>query len=246
MTQIIKQSATLRNSPVNLSWVFNDALDAVQTEPVPAETPRHFTVLIPDGASIDVADDLHELGWLNTTLELLVGANATLAYTLKATHGIEHALSGSKPVADATVLTRTINVRLCGQGARATVRCLCFGFGKKTFKFKTLQDHQAPDATSSLVIRTVLDDQSQLICHNLIKVQKDAQRTDAEQENKNILLARGARAVSIPMLEIEADDVRCQHGAAVSRLDNEHLFYLQSRGLDAQQTRQMLIESFLS
>ncbi|MBY0352831.1 SufD family Fe-S cluster assembly protein [Candidatus Babeliales bacterium] len=246
MTQIIKQSATLRNGPVNLSWIFSDQLDEVQAPPVPAETPRLFTVLIPDGASIEVTDDLHELGWINTTLELLVGTNATLTYTLKATQGIEHVLNGSQLVVDATVLNRTINVRLVGQGARATIRCLCFGFGKKTFKFKTLQDHQAPDATSSLVIKTVLDDQSQLICHNLIKVQKNAQRTDAEQENKNILLARGARAVSIPMLEIEADDVRCQHGAAVSRLDNEHLFYLQSRGLDVQQTRQMLIESFLS
>lgn len=239
VNNLTQHYATLTCSSVALSSVLPVGLDVTM--------PLQLTVEVPRNAVVTVTDDLHERGLLNTTLELLVGANATLLYTLKATQGTERLMNHEVPAeTDTTVLLRTINVRLMGQGAHATVRCLCFGFGKKVFKFKTLQDHQTSDATSSLVIKTVLDDQSQLICHNVIKVQKNAQRTNAEQENKNILLARGARAVSIPMLEIEADDVRCQHGAAVSRLDQEHLFYLQSRGLDVQQTRQMLIESFLS
>ncbi|QQR48834.1 SufD family Fe-S cluster assembly protein [bacterium] len=236
---LIKHYVTLASSSIALSSVLPAGLDVTG--------PLQLTVEVPHNATVTVMDDLHELGLVNTTLELLVGASAMLWYTLKATQGVERLMNQTLvPETDTTVLLRTINVRLMGQGAHATVRCLCFGFDKKVFKFKTLQDHQTSDATSSLVIKTVLDDQSQLICHNVIKVQKNAQRTNAEQENKNILLARGARAVSVPMLEIEADDVRCQHGAAVSRLDQEHLFYLQSRGLDAQQTRQMLIESFLS
>ena len=92
----------------------------------------------------------------------------------------------------------------------------------------------------------MLDDESKLFCHSLIRVNKQAQQTLAEQVNKNILLKNTARAVSIPTLEVLANDVRCKHGAAVSKLDAEQMFYLQSRGIDMQATRQMLVQAFLS
>ncbi len=80
----------------------------------------------------------------------------------------------------------------------------------------------------------------------MIHIKKRGQQTKAELENKNVSLGQGSRAVSIPTLEIEANDVVCKHGAAISKLDAEQFFYLQSRGIAVQQARTMLIESFLT
>jgi len=207
----------------------------------------HVVVTVPKNLTVTVIDDLHEHNLLNTKIECLVEQDAHLTYQLKAIDGVEHAFEKTKTKeSQEKIISREIIVRLIGSHAKADVKCLCFGNYGNVFKFKTLQDHQATDSTSSLVIKSVLDGNSRLHCHNLIKIQKDAQRSDAEQLNKNILLSNDARAISIPMLEIEADDVRCQHGAAISKLDDDHLFYLQSRGLDLQATKKMLIEAFLN
>ncbi len=80
----------------------------------------------------------------------------------------------------------------------------------------------------------------------MIKVEKAAQHTDAHLENKNILLSNGSRAVSIPQLEIEANDVKCGHGAAVSKLNKDDIFYLESRGINAQATQRLLVDAFLN
>src|SRR5436190_1119631 len=80
-----------------------------------------------------------------------------------------------------------------------------------------------------LTIKSVLFDESRLYCENLIRIEKDAQKVVASEQNKNLLIGEKSRVVSIPKLEVEANDVSCQHGAAISKLNNDHLFYLQSR-----------------
>ncbi|MCB9493050.1 MAG: SufD family Fe-S cluster assembly protein [Epsilonproteobacteria bacterium] len=144
-----------------------------------------------------------------------------------------------------TVVEKELEFSFVGKYAQADVQCACFGNGNRVYKVKTLQDHHATNTSSNLVVNSVLDHEAKLFCTNLIKIQKDAQQTDAQQSNKNILLARGARAVAIPQLEIEANDVKCGHGSATSKLNDEHLFYLQSRGIDHKTTRNLLINAFL-
>lgn len=143
-------------------------------------------------------------------------------------------------------LARVIKVILAGGNANADVKCLLYGDAANTFKIKTLQEHRASNATSNVVIKAVLDDEARLTCHSMIKVLPGANGTNAEQVNKNILLSRNARAVSVPMLEVLANDVKCKHGAAVSQLNGEQTFYLQSRGISAEQTRTLLLEAFLT
>ena len=111
------------------------------------------------------------------------------------------------------------------------------GHGRQHIDYDTTQEHAAPDTTSDLAFRGILRDRATAVWSGMIKVDPGAQRTDAFQESRNLLLSDGAHADAIPGLEIEANDVRCTHAATVARIDEEQLFYLQSRGLDARRGR---------
>ncbi len=143
-------------------------------------------------------------------------------------------------------LEKQLTIRLAEPGAQAWVRTNVLASGTDMVKLKTFQHHQAPDTKSELEIRAVLFDSARLWCDNLVRIDKDAQRVVASEQNKNLLLGPNARVTTIPKMEVLADDVSCQHGAAISRLNDEHLFYLQSRGLDIEQAKSLLIEGFLS
>lgn len=192
------------------------------------------------GQGIELIDDLSEQGIMRCKLHFIVQEDAQLNYLMKSIDSDELLPE------QAEIIEREITVTLAGRNAQAEVKCLCLGRGNKVYKFKTIQDHQAEAATSNVVIKSVLDDQAQLFCKGLIHIQKTAQRTAADLLNKNILLSRKAQATSIPMLEVLADDVRCSHGAAISKLDDEHFFYLQSRGLTRDDSCQLLIDAFLT
>jgi Fe-S cluster assembly protein SufD len=103
----------------------------------------------------------------------------------------------------------------------------------------------APHAKSDLLYKGALDGNARSVFRGIIKVHKGAQQTDAYQTNRNLLLSPHARADSLPNLEIEADDVRCSHGATVGQLDQEHLFYLMSRGLSRTQAERLVVLGFL-
>ncbi len=118
-----------------------------------------------------------------------------------------------------------------GPGARSDMLGLYFGAEDQHFDHNTRQDHVAPHASSDLLYKGALYGRSRAIFRGIIRVHPKAQRTDAYQTNRNLLLSEEARADSLPNLEIEADNVRCSHGATVGQLDEEELFYLMSRGL---------------
>lgn len=143
------------------------------------------------------------------------------------------------------IVEKELVVRLIGQNANADITCACHGTDSNIFTFKTMQDHQAAQTTSSLHIKAVLDDESKMTSLNMIHVEKEAQQVKAEQSCKSILLSNQAHAVAVPQLEIKTNNVACKHGAAISSLDQEQLFYLQSRGLNKAQTKEMLIKGFL-
>ena len=121
-----------------------------------------------------------------------------------------------------------------------------FADGSQHLDFDTYQEHAAPRTTSDFLFRGVLREQATTVWRGMIRVEKEAQGTDAYQENRNLLLSRQAHANSIPGLEIMANDVRCSHGATVGQVDREQLFYLMSRGLSAGEAERLIVSGFFA
>ncbi len=124
------------------------------------------------------------------------------------------------------------------------VNGVMFTEGKQHLSYHTLQHHQAPHCTSDLLYKGALQDQSRLVWRGMIKVDRDAQKTDGYQRDDNLILSEDARADSIPGLEIEADDVKCSHGATAGRVDDEQVFYACCRGLTRKEAIRMIVAGF--
>jgi Fe-S cluster assembly protein SufD len=133
---------------------------------------------------------------------------------------------------------------LAGQGATSRVTGAYFADGKQHLDYDTLQKHLAPNTTSDFAFKGALRDQARSVWRGMIKVEKDAQKTNAYQENRNLLLSPKAHADSIPGLEIEANDVRCTHGATVSQVDRDELFYCMARGLSRGEAERLIVRGF--
>ena len=131
-------------------------------------------------------------------------------------------------------------------GTHAEVVGIYFAEKEQKMSFDTLQKHIAPHAQSNLLFKGVLTDTAQTSFEGMIRVHKGAQKTNAYQKNQNILLSLGARADALPELEIEADDVRCTHGATTGPINKEELFYLMSRGLTHKEATYLLTIGFFS
>ena len=138
-----------------------------------------------------------------------------------------------------------LNAQLLGPGANSDMLGLYFGDDSQHFDHNTSQDHIAPNTSSDLLYKGALDNASRSVFRGIIKVHPKAQKTDAYQTNRNLLLSDDARADSLPNLEIQADDVRCSHGATVGQLDAESRFYLMSRGLTREQAERLVVLGFL-
>lgn len=132
-----------------------------------------------------------------------------------------------------------------GSGADAELHGVYFAHKQQHFDQRTIQYHEAPGARTNVFYKGVVKDKAHTIYQGLIRVFKGAQKTDAYQQNKNLSLNDGARADSIPSLEIEANDVRCTHGATVGKVNEEEVFYLMSRGLPRSEAKRLLVEGFL-
>jgi len=145
----------------------------------------------------------------------------------------------------ASVSRVDLNARLLGPGANSDMLGLYFGDDTQHFDHNTSQDHLAPNTASDLLYKGALDDASRSVFRGVIRVHPRAQKTDAYQTNRNLLLSDHARADSLPNLEIQADDVKCSHGATVGQLDEESRFYLMSRGLSREQAERLVVLGFL-
>ena len=137
-----------------------------------------------------------------------------------------------------------IDLDLVGSGAFGRMSGFYFAAGKQHMDHDTQQNHRAEGQTSDLLFKGALRDGSRSVWQGMINVEPGAQKTDGFQANRNLLLSKGARADSIPGLEIQADDVRCTHAATISRLEEEHLFYLMSRGIDYEEARKVVVDGF--
>ena len=145
----------------------------------------------------------------------------------------------------ASVTRVDLNARLLGPGANSDMLGLYFGDEDQHFDFNTSQDHVAEHTSSDLLYKGALDGASRAAFRGIIRVLPGAQGTDAYQTNRNLLLSPESRADSLPNLEIEADDVKCSHGATVGQLDDEAKFYLMSRGLSLIQAERLVVLGFL-
>lgn len=136
------------------------------------------------------------------------------------------------------------DVFLDGKGAAAEVNGVTFATEKQLISYYTQQTHNAPNTRSDLLYKDVVRDKARCIWRGMIKVAIDAQKTDGYQRNDSLLMSDDCRADAIPGLEIEADDVRCTHGATCGRVDEEQLFYCMCRGLNRTEAMHMIVEGF--
>jgi Fe-S cluster assembly protein SufD len=196
---------------------------------------------------------------LTTVVELVVGQNARLRFVgaqdmnekswIFGTQRAEVARDGSLDwvvvgfgSAKGKVRTETL---LAGEGANGKVTGAYAPHGRQHIDYDTTQEHGAPNTTSDLAFRGILADRSQAVWRGMIKVDPGAQRTDAFQECRNLLLSKRAHADAIPGLEILANDVRCTHAAAIAQIDKEQVFYLRTRGLAEPVATRLVIEGFM-
>ncbi len=133
---------------------------------------------------------------------------------------------------------------LVGEGAQGRMSGFYFTDGNQHLDHDTQQNHLAPHTTSDLLFKGALKGKSRSVWQGMIYVAPGAQKTDGYQANRNLVLSDGARADSIPGLEILADDVRCTHGATVGKLEQEPLFYLKSRGIPQAEAEKVVVEGF--
>ncbi len=143
-------------------------------------------------------------------------------------------------------LARTEINAVLAEGADCTLNGLYMVGGSQHVDTRTSIDHAMPHGTSHELYKGILDGQSSAVFNGKIIVRQDAQKTDAKQTNKNLVLSEGSTLNTKPELQIFADDVRCTHGATIGQLDEEAAFYLRSRGIGREQAREILIHAFAS
>jgi Fe-S cluster assembly protein SufD len=168
--------------------------------------------------------------WNFAHQKAIVGRDASIQWTIAAI--------GSR-------LTKTNqHVELVGRGAESQVNGVLFTEGKQHISYHTLQHHAAPDCRSDFLYKSALQDQSRTVWRGMIKVDPLATKTNGYQRNDNLLLSANSRADSIPGLEIQCDDVRCTHGSTTGKVDEELIFYAQSRGLTRKEATRLIVSGF--
>lgn len=164
--------------------------------------------------------------------------------TVQAIQGRDSLLRSHNVALGAALSRNDIHSVLDAEGAECVLNGLFLVDGERHADIHTLLDHARPNCTSHELYKGILDGRGTGVFNGKIIVRKDAQKTNAIQSNRNLLLSSGAVINTKPQLEIFADDVRCTHGATVGQLDKEALFYLQSRGIPAGEGREMLTLAF--
>jgi Fe-S cluster assembly protein SufD len=196
----------------------------------------------------------------NAVTELVAGADSVVhhyriqregtagfhAGTLAATLGRGSSLTANAVTLSGALVRNDVHVALDGEGADCALNGLYLGAGKQHIDNYTEIEHLRPRASSRELYKGILDGASHGVFNGKIVVHKDAQKTDARQTNKNLLLSADAVVNTKPQLEIYADDVKCSHGSTIGQLDPDALFYLRSRGLGPEEARSLLSFAFAS
>ncbi len=243
--------ATAISDPVWITYDFDDPDRAAMI---------HTLIIADDESSVDVVEELRGVaGLASGVVEQAIGANAHVRYvhlqrfapnawnfsTQRAQLAQDASFRTLNAATGSRMARNTVQVVLEGRGSQADLLGIVDVRGRQHVDFETLQDHFGDGTRSDLVIHNALRDRASTNFTGLIRINKVARQTESSQEQKNILLSDAARADSDPKLEILNNDViRCTHGAAVGPVDEEMVFYLQSRGLERSTAEQLIVEGF--
>ena len=231
-------------------------------------SPENFTqsrnlIIAEESSKLNVIVDFQNLGsasFYNHVSECFVGKNADLNVTklqtatqhTTAVHTLEADVERDAKFTCTTIsleakfIRNTTNVRLSGENSQAHLNGLYYGTGNSLIDNHILIDHLVPNCESYQLYKGVLDDESTGVFNGKIFVKQDAQKTNAFQSSKAILLSDEASINSKPQLEIFADDVKCSHGAAIGQLSNDEVFYLRARGIHEADAKSILTYAFAS
>jgi Fe-S cluster assembly protein SufD len=244
-------------SPIHLLFVGEGRVGG----PPPAAFPRVLIVAEANSAATIIesyASSNDGVYLTNAIVDLAVGDGARIQHykiqresmgafhvaTTRAQLG-PHATYNTTTINFGAALSRhNIDVRMDHEGAECSVDGLYMVDGSQHTDTHSIIDHRQPHCTSRQLYKGILDGKSRAVFNGKVYVRHGAQQTDAQQTNKNLLLSKEARVDTKPQLEIFADDVKCTHGAAVGQLDEEELFYLESRGINPGLARNMLTYGF--
>jgi len=222
-------------------------------------------VVAEQGAEVSLVEELSspDFGaqtWSLGGAEIIAGEEAKVNYIVlqRFGAGVLH-MTTDRLVTGRDARISTLNLVLGASIARTDIQCklrqpgghvdmlgLYIAEGTQHIDNETLQDHLAPHASSNLLFKGALRDSSRSVFRGMIRVHPKAQRTDAYQTNRNLILSSDARADSLPNLEIGADDVRCSHAATIGHLDEEEIFYLLSRGIPKKEAIRLVVFGFFA
>src|SRR5258708_17232322 len=194
----------------------------------------------------------------NAVTELVAGRNATVEHTmverehaqtynfstLRIEQGRNANVTSHSLLVGGGLVRNNVHPVLAGEGGECLINGLFIGSGRQHLDNYMLVEHASPHCGSRQFYNGILTDKSHGVFHGRIIVHKDAQKTDAKQTNRNLLLSDDAQIDTKPQLEIYADDVKCTHGATIGKLEAEALFYLRSRGIDEVSARKLLLFAF--
>jgi Fe-S cluster assembly protein SufD len=248
---------TIIQQPIHILY-----LSTVRSEPFVVH-PR-ILVVVGNNCQLSLLESYIGLGdnvyLTNAATELMVGENSVVEHdklqqesnnafhisTVSVLQKRSSTTVSNNIILGGSLTRNNIKVVLDGEGAEATLNGLYLGTGARHIDNHTTIDHAKPHCNSHELYKGILSGRSRGVFNGKIFVRKDAQKTDAKQTNKNLILSDEASIDTKPQLEIFANDVKCTHGATVGQLEEEALFYLRSRGLSKEQARDILIYAFAS
>jgi Fe-S cluster assembly protein SufD len=234
------------------------------SEGIGLATFPHTLVVAGESSEVTVLDRFGspEIGgvghFVDAVVELLVGDNARVRYLSVQEHGPhtwQVALQRAHVGRDASLHSSAVALggdyarlrsesRLDGDSAESDLMAVYFGDHTQMLDFRTLQDHDAPNTRSDLLFKGAVEDHAHSVYSGLIRLRPAARKANAGQTNRNLVLTEGAGAESIPNLEIEANDVHCSHASAVGPIDEDQLYYLESRGVRPADAERLIVLGF--
>ncbi|MGI8619721.1 MAG: Fe-S cluster assembly protein SufD [Gemmatimonadaceae bacterium] len=261
-TALMQDGAVIRiGANVELATPVHLVFVSAQPVPLSVSFPRNLLVL-DRGARATVIESyvgLRDENYLTAPVtEISLGDGARLEHikvqneslsafhvgTIQARQDRDSELHSFSYAAGAELSRTNVYTVLDGPGSSCTMNGMYMVSGLQHVDHQTRIEHAQPNTTSREIYKGILDGQSHGVFNGKVYVRPEAQKTDGKQSNNNLLLSDHARVDTKPQLEIFADDVKCTHGATVGRLDEVALFYMKSRGLDAEQARTLLIYAF--
>jgi len=246
---------TVLERPIHLLYVSTSA-------PVPTMTHPRNLILVGDGCEASVIEEYVSPGgdvyFSNVVTEAVVGEQSVLHHylvereshrafnvsMLRVEQGRSSTLESHSVLLGGALVRNNVHVVMSGEGGDCLINGLFMGKGSQHLDNYMKVEHSSPHCNSRQFYHGVLDDRSRGVFHGRIVVHKGAQKTDAKQTNRNLLLSEEAQIDTKPQLEIYADDVKCTHGATIGQIDEDAVFYLRARGITVASARQILLRAF--